>query len=163
MPLLWNQCDPFHVAQIHNNELCFYRLPSLIAMPPWELTASFMALLHITQHFSSIATFETPPAPSNSYMGFFISSEYISLCCSGRILLLYPPDKAAASMIEFLPPTMRLAANLIWELFISSWYLLLTTIKVEITTEIPWTLRVPGLISVYSCWLFSFIYLQSFK
>lgn len=46
-PVLWNECHPFHVAQTHNNELCFYRLPGLIAMPPWELAASFMALLHI--------------------------------------------------------------------------------------------------------------------
>lgn len=46
-PVLWNECHSFYVAQTHNNELCFYRLPSLIAVPRWELTASFMALLHI--------------------------------------------------------------------------------------------------------------------
>lgn len=38
-------------------------------------------------------------------------------------------------MIESLPPTIRLAANLIWQLFIPSRYLPLTTIKVEFNNQ----------------------------
>lgn len=106
---------------------------------------------HSPQHFSNIAAFQTPPAPSNSYACFFISSGCISSCCPGWILLLYPPDKATACMIESLPPTMRLAANLIWELFIPSWYLPLTTIKVEFNN---WDSQHPsGTCPYFSIWL----------
>lgn len=88
-----------------------------------------------SQHFFNIAAFYTPLAPSNSYMFILFFPRCIILHCPGRILLLYPPDKATACMIESLPPTIRLAAHLIWQLFIPSQYLPLTTIKVEFNNQ----------------------------
>lgn len=78
-----------------------------------------------------ILMFSTHLQPPQTAICLFIYFGCISLYCPGWILLLYPPNKVSACMIESLLPTMRLAANLIWQLFIPSWYLPLTAIKVE--------------------------------
>lgn len=152
MSVLWGECHHSHVAQTHNHKPCSYKLPCLFAMPHCELTDGFLALPYIIPS----STFPVLLLCKHLQLcqaatRFFISSACISLCCPGWILLLYPPDKAIACMIKSLPPTMRLAANLTWELFIPSWYLLLTTIKVEFNN---WDSQHPsGTCPYFNTWL----------
>lgn len=112
----------------------------------------FSALSHIIPPSTfpkSLLPKHLQPHQTATHVSSFLLS--ISFCCPGWILLLYPLDKATACMIESLPPPMRLAANLIWELFIPSWYLPLTTIKVELSN---WDSQHPlGTCLHFSIWL----------